>query len=231
MAAYFHSNMDANLWGEKQMFIGVSCSNSDWKSIRASLRKICKVPRFFIMAPLQRWQHSHLSAPTFCTHYIWIKVIEWIDPSALASGHALKRRSTKQLFVCVLRVDKRGVDRICYCHRRSSEPSCWTNGGKRSAPCPPTSRTDWRRRRILQMTGLATLRSGSFRPLSAIRSQIERDTPVLVLMGTMGGTFQWKYGALSNYWIFCHLWSMLLCFLTYCHQCQWLIRKEGVFWT
>lgn len=87
------------------MFISVSHSNSDWKSIRVSLRKICNVPRFFIMAPRQRWQHLHLSALTFRTHYIWMKVIEWIDPSALASGHALKRCSTRRLFVCVLQAE------------------------------------------------------------------------------------------------------------------------------
>lgn len=108
------------------------CSSSDWKSIRASLRKMCIAPRFFIMAPQQRWQHVHLSAPTFCTHYIWIKVIEWIDLSELASGHASRRRSPRLLFACVLRVEKRAADRICYCHRWSPEPSCLTNGG--SAP-------------------------------------------------------------------------------------------------
>lgn len=51
--------------------------------------------RFFITAPRQ---HLRLAAPTFCSHYIWIKAIEWIDTSALASGRALKWRRTKRLF-------------------------------------------------------------------------------------------------------------------------------------
>lgn len=85
--------------------------------------------RFFITAPRQRRQHLRFAAPTFCSHYIWIKAIEWIDTSALASGRALKWRRTKRLFVYVLREEKRAADRICNCHRWSSEPSRLRNGG------------------------------------------------------------------------------------------------------
>lgn len=121
------------------------CSSSDWESIRASVRNICKASRFLIMAPQQRWQHVHLSAPTFCTHYIWIKVIEWIDLSALASGRPSKRRSPRRLPVCVLRAEKQAADRICYCHRWSPEPSLLDKWRKHSTRCPPRLHTDWRR--------------------------------------------------------------------------------------
>lgn len=226
MAAYLHSNMQVSLWGKKQMFISVSHSNSDWKSIRASLRKICKVPRFFIMAPRQRRQHLHLSAPTFCTHYIWIKVMEWIDPSALASGHASKRRSTRRLFcLCPPNGESRRwwTERLSPLIIRDVPLDRWR---KRSARCvhPHRAPTDRRRRRLV------TLRSASFRPLSASHSQIEHDAPALGLMGTMGGTFQWKYGALSKYWIFavCDLCRSALWGIASSGQ---LIRKGDVFWT
>lgn len=196
-------------------------------------RSVQFLTKFFITAPRQRRQHLHLAAPTFCSHYIWIKAIEWIDTSALASGRALKWRRTR-LFVYVLREGKHAADRICNCHRWSSEPSPAEKWRKCSAPCgvhPHRAPTDT----PVRLYGwLALWHRGQRVPAqsSAIGRDRNRDWTArsLVLMGTMGGAFRWKYGAVSNYWIFpvCDLCSSALWGIATGGQ---LIKKEDMFWT
>lgn len=135
-------------------------------------RSVQFLTNFFITAPRQRRQHLHLAAPTFCSHYIWIKAIEWIDTSALASGRALKWRRTKRLFVYVL---QRG-ERCRWSNLQLSPLIIRAVTGWEmeevlcSMRCPPTSRTNRHPGAPLRMTRLVTPRSASSRP-------IERDRP------------------------------------------------------